>query len=161
MTNVIVRDYRSDDAGAVRACVVQLQEAERLVDPRLPAGEAMADAYVDHLHRWCERSSGTILVAEVDGNVAGFVAVMSREPFTEPDDPAGTYALVSDLAVLERFRRRGIGQALLDRALALADANGATEVRVAVLAGNDGARALYQAAGFAPYLETLARRTHR
>lgn len=35
----IIREYRPDDARAVRACIVELQEAERAIEPRLRPGE--------------------------------------------------------------------------------------------------------------------------
>jgi ribosomal protein S18 acetylase RimI-like enzyme len=90
--------------------------------------------------------------------VVGFAAVLTRVPYEGLDDPPGEYALVSDLAVREPFRRRGIGGALLAGAEGVAAAAGAAELRIAVLVGNDEAGRLYRSAGFVPYLETLAKR---
>jgi GNAT superfamily N-acetyltransferase len=154
----VIREYDSADAATVRQCVVALQESERVHDPRLPPGEEMADAYCEQIHARCRASDGRVFVAEQDGDVVGFVAVLAREAFTEPDDPPGAYALVSDLVVLPAHRGRGLGRRLLQRAEAHAREAGATELRVVVLAANETARRLYLSAAFQPHLETFSKR---
>lgn len=154
----VIREYRPEEAGAIRACVIALQEFERAIDPRLPSGEAMADAYCERLHARCSEADGRIFVAAERERVLGFVAVVAREPFTEPDDPPGTYALVTDLVVLEPHRGLGLGKRLLARAEAFARDAGARELRIGLLARNDTARRLYVEAGFEPHIEILAKR---
>jgi ribosomal protein S18 acetylase RimI-like enzyme len=136
---------------------VDLQEWERGLDPRLRTGESMADAYLAQMHERCRQWTGTILVAEVDGAVVGFAALYATIPYEELDDPPGEYALVSDLAVLHAMRGRGVGAALLDEAERRARDAGATELRIAVMSANDGAKRLYLRSGFAPYVETLSK----
>ena len=88
---LIIREYGRDDATALRKCVVGLQGFERSIDPRLRPGESMADAYCEHIHARCREADGRVFVAEQDGTVVGFVAILARENFTELDDPPGTY----------------------------------------------------------------------
>jgi GNAT superfamily N-acetyltransferase len=88
----------------------------------------------------------------------GFVAVLSREPFTELDEPPGFYALVTDLVVLEAYRGRGTGRRLLKSAEDFVRGTGATELRIGVLARNGPARALYLDHAFVPHLEILVKR---
>ena len=154
----MIRDYQEGDAAALRQCVVELQNAERAIDPRLLAGEVMADAYCERIHRRCREAAGRIYVAEEDSVVVGFTTVLAREPFTELDDPPGHYALITDLVVLEPYRGRGIGRQLLERAEAYAKQAGATELRIGVLSGNATARRLYLDTGFQPHLELLIKR---
>ena len=79
------------------------------------------------------------LVAEVDGEVVGYVAG----------------SLVVDVAELQRLvvaapaRRHGVARALLDALTALARDTGAARLLLEVRADNEGARAFYAAAGFA------------
>jgi ribosomal protein S18 acetylase RimI-like enzyme len=153
-----IRDYQPDDASALRQCVVALQEFERTMDPRLRPGESMADAYCEQIHARCRDADGRIFVAEQNGIVVGFVAVLAHETFKELDEPAGSYAFISDLVVLAPYRRRGIGRKLLERAEAFARAEGARELRIGVLARNDQARRLYLAAEFTPHLEIFSKR---
>jgi GNAT superfamily N-acetyltransferase len=155
--NTFIREFRDDDADALRACVIALQDFERTIDPRLRPGEIMADAYCDLIHARCRETEGRVYVAELEGAVVGFVAVRAYEPYTDLDDPPGTYALVSDLAVLPTHQGRGIGRLLLNRAEAFARDAGASELRVGVLSRNTTARRLYLAAAFAPHLEILAK----
>lgn len=155
---LLIREYRRADALALRQCVVELQECERVLDSRLRPGETMADAYCDRLHARCVEADGKLFVAEQDGAVVGFVAVLSLEAFTELDEPPGTYAFISDLVVLSPYRGRGIGRQLLQRAEAFAREADARELRIGVLAENLGARRLYLASGFLPHLEIFVKR---
>ena len=155
---MLIRDYEEADAAALRHCVVALQEFERTFDSRLRPGEAMADEYCEQIHTRCREAAGRVFVAELDGAVVGFVAALSREPFTELDDPPGHYALVTDLIVLEPYRGRRIGRQLLERAEAFIRDTGASELRIGVLADNRAARRLYLDAAFAPHLEILVKR---
>jgi GNAT superfamily N-acetyltransferase len=155
---MIIREYQDGDTAALRHCVVVLQDSERAIDPRLLAGEVMADAYCERIRARCRETEGTIFVAEESSLVVGFATVLAREPFTELDDPPGHYALIADLVVLEPYRGRGIGRQLLERAEAYARQAGATELRIGVLSGNRTARRLYLDVGFQPHLELLTKR---
>jgi [ribosomal protein S18]-alanine N-acetyltransferase len=73
-------------------------------------------------------------------------------------DPAGGIALarvaadeaeILTLAVIPAARHRGLARALLAVAMAHAQAAGARRITLEVSAGNEAARALYAAAGFA------------
>jgi GNAT superfamily N-acetyltransferase len=158
MTAQLIREFCDADLAALRECVVALQEFERTIEPRLRTGEAMADAYCEQLLARRTTQQGIIFVAEIDGRVAGFVAIFAKVPYEDLDDPPGEYALISDLCVLEPYRRRGLGRRLIERAEAYAWASGAVELRIGVLAANEDARSLYRAAGFSPSLEILTKR---
>ena len=85
-----------------------------------------------------------VLVAEVDGAVAGYIRLMHPTPF-----PASAHVLqVRGLAVDEALQRRGIGRALVEGALDAARERGMRRVTLRVLAPNAGARALYASCGF-------------
>jgi ribosomal-protein-alanine N-acetyltransferase len=62
---------------------------------------------------------------------------------------AGGEAEILTLAVAEPARRRGVGAALLDAAMAEAAARGAAAMFLEVSVGNEAARKLYARAGFA------------
>lgn len=152
-----IREYRAGDEAACRACVVELQDSERQIDPRLRPGEEMADEYWEAMRAQCDAYAGTVLMAEVGGAVAGLVLILTRVPAEALDEPPGEHALVAELVVRTRWRGRGIGAALLTAAEERARAAGASELRISVLSGNAVARRLYRSRGFARYLETLAK----
>jgi ribosomal protein S18 acetylase RimI-like enzyme len=142
----------------VRSCVIELQEFERGLEPSLPKGEDMADAYLAFLLYRCSRAAGRVLVAEVDQVVVGFVVLLARVEPEGPDEDQMPYAYISDLVVLPQYRRRGVGRALLDRAEALARSSGARILRVGVLVRNEPAARLYRAVGFTDYHLQLLKR---
>jgi GNAT superfamily N-acetyltransferase len=152
-----IRPYTQDDAAACRDCVVELQDAERALDPRLRSGDEMADDYLRQMHERCRDYVGSILVAEHAGAVVGLTMVLTRVPFESLDEPPGHYALVAELVVRAGFRGQGIGQALLHAGEQHARASGAAELRIGVLSQNQPARQLYLRDGFAPYSEILAK----
>lgn len=149
---------RRDDAH-LRECVIQLQEAERALDARLPPGEDIADSYIALLHERCAAWQGRILIAEdEDGTPLGIACVFAHVPSTEPDEPAGTYAMLNDVVVLPAARRRGIGRELLRAAEAFARERGAAVIRLEVMADNGEALELYETAGFLQRLVQMEKR---
>jgi ribosomal protein S18 acetylase RimI-like enzyme len=155
-----VRQYVPEyDHASLRACVVELQEYERSLEPQLPDGDSMADAYLADLQARCIRAKGVILVADIDReNVVGFVAVLTAVQQEELDEPPGSYAYVSDLVVRAAYRRRGIGEALMRQALAYAQDAGAKTIRIQVLSKNADAKRLYERLGFSEYRVELITR---
>ena len=154
-----IRDFRHpNDLPAVRMCVIELQEHERALDPRVPPGPAIADAYLDGLFLRCDRLEGRLFVAEADGQVVGYVSVLAACRSDAPDDDSAPYAYVEDLVVLPNHRGRGLGRALLGRAEAYAASRGRSTVRLRVKGGNGTARGFYARGGFAEYEVELEKR---
>ena len=147
----MIRDYEPHHRHQLRACLVELQDFERSLEPPLPEGEQMADAYLASLFEKCARWCGKVFVAEVDDAIVGFVGVLSRVPPEAPDEARADYAYISDLVVLPPYRQQGIAGALLDHAEAFACANGAKTLRIGVLARNLIALNLYHRRGFLDY----------
>jgi len=157
-THSLIRPARRGDRRALLRSIILLQEAERRLEPRLRPGRAIAPAYYAQLRRRCLAWQGRIFVAEQAGEVVGFVAVLTRVPFADLDDPPGTYALVTDLVIDPACRRKGLGRLLLGKAEAFARSRHATELRIGVLAANRPATNLYRKVGFAPCLALFGKR---
>jgi GNAT superfamily N-acetyltransferase len=161
MDHVQLRAYRENDNAAIHACIVELQDYERWIDPRLRPGIEMASDYFKQMLDRCRNYAGRIFVAESDAQIAGFTTILARIPFQELDEPPGEYALVSDLVVLKPFRRRGCGTALLRAAERYAVEQGARELRIGVLSANQPARRLYLEIGFHQHIEVLMKQLNR
>jgi GNAT superfamily N-acetyltransferase len=147
-----IRAYQTiEDFPAIRTCLMELQEFERALDPRLPPGTSMADPYLEGLFRRCDRFAGQLFVVEAAGRVVGFVSVLGACRSDAPDDDATPFAYVDDLVVLPHHRGQGYGRALLARAEAYAAAHGQTTLRLRVKGGNKVAREFYARAGYAEY----------
>ena len=85
-----------------------------------------------------------VLVAEFDGEVAGYVRLGRVSPLAASDH----VVTISGIAVDSPFQRRGVGRALLDAAATEARARGARRLTLRVLVHNGAAVRLYEAAGF-------------
>jgi uncharacterized protein (TIGR00290 family) len=154
-----IRDYdAARDLAAVRACFRELQEFERALEPDLPPGENVTEAYLTLLFERTARQRGRLFVAERGGRVVGFCAVQAAVVEEEPDNPPGSYAFLSDLVVLPEARGTGVGRALLERGEAFARAEGANVLVLTVLARNAAARQLYAEAGFRERYLSLEKR---
>jgi GNAT superfamily N-acetyltransferase len=157
-----IREYHPlEDLPAVRMCLIELQEFERALDPRLPPGAAIAEAYLEGLFRRCDRFAGQLFVAEADGQVVGFVSVLGACRSDAPDDAAAPFAYVDDLVVLPKHRGQGNGQALLRRAEAYAAAQGRSTLRLRVKGGNHPARTFYARGGYMEYEVELEKQLDR
>jgi ribosomal protein S18 acetylase RimI-like enzyme len=156
---MLIRDYESGDRAALRECVVQLQAAEREIDPRTADGESIADAYIDYLRNICGANRGKILVAELNGQVVGYTAVQLWDNSEEVHEEPYEYGYVSDLVVLDAFRRRGLGRALLDAAQAYTKHQHIELLRIGVLAGNETVRRMYHGCGFREHKVVLEKGT--
>ncbi len=154
---VEIRASTTDDTAAIERLIIEMQEFERRIDPRLLPGDEMASPYRRDMEERCRAQDGTVLVAVRAGEILGFVAVQARVPSVELDQAPGDYALISDLAVDSRWRSRGIGRRLIGAAEAFARNRGATELRIAVLAGNEPASHVYSSMGYEPYLHVLTK----
>ncbi len=86
------------------------------------------------------------MVAEIDGEVAGYVyAGVEPLSWKELRDEAG---FVHDLLVADAARRSGVGQQLLDAAIAWLKQRGMPRVVLWTAARNEGAHRLFERRGF-------------
>lgn len=87
---------------------------------------------------------GEVLVAELDGAVAGYVKVRAASSL-----PSHAHVLqIQGFAVDPGVQGRGVGRALLEAAAAQARARGARKLSLRVLGWNATARRLYERTGF-------------
>ena len=134
--------------GTVRECLIELQNHERQLNPRMPPGEDIVDDYIPLMLERCHQCHGKVMVAEVKGDVAGYVTILPKVKSEELEDGDAEYGLVSDLVVMGKFRGLGIGRRLLESAESYARVCGVRWLRIGVLAGNQPAESLYASLGF-------------
>ncbi len=132
----------------LRECLVELQDFERRLDPRMLSGRDIVDEYIPQMLDRCIECDGRVLIAEINGEIAGFATILTKVSSGDLEDGDLEYGLVSDVMVVERFRSQGLGRKLLEEAESFARANGVKWLRIGVLAGNDVADNLYSSMGF-------------
>jgi GNAT superfamily N-acetyltransferase len=118
---VLIRPARADEAGAIVACYEWLFAAPGSQPPMWDPEKAEA-----RLRSATEDAGSEVLVAEVDGAIAGFCAVYLDIESVR----FGRRAWVEDLAVDAGQRSRGIGKALLDGAKDWAREHGASHLEL-------------------------------
>ena len=133
MPEVAIRDVTVSDSPALARLLAQLG---------YPAGVAQV---ARRLARLEASAADRLLVAEVDGEVVG-LASLHVSPSLEYDGDAGK---VSALVVDERYRRRGIGEALLRSVEAAARERGCVLLFLTTAERRKDAHAFYRRVGLA------------
>jgi len=111
-----------------------------------PVSETVVALSFQRLLMFCRERPGTIdLIAEVDGERAGFLILLTDIP---DDVTQEEQAFVAFMAVAEPVRRSGIGKTLMRNAETEARRLGLPHLSLMVSADNGGARALYAGEGF-------------
>ena len=151
---VRLRPQRDDDVEALVALAKRAwEDVEASIDAILgsPLDRLVTPSWAAHheavVREACAAEATTVVVAEAGrGELAGFAAHRVHPP----SDGMSAYGEISVIAVDPGARNRGVGRALLGRAVAdLRDR--AVPVIMVETGGDDGhspARALYEAAGF-------------
>lgn len=144
-----IRAARIDtDFEQIRRCIVELQDYERKIDPRMPTGESIADAYLEEMRGKCKEHDGQVFLSEIDGEIAGYVTILGKVSSGNLDDGNLEFSCIDDLIVREQFRRYGVGTKLVEAAELFAKSKNARWLRLSVLARNTSARKLYSSSGF-------------
>jgi len=118
---VLIRSARADEADAVVGCYDWLFAPPGIVPPAWDPGAAAA-----RLRDAIAADDATVLVAEVDGAIAGFITAYADIESVR----FGKRVWVEDLAVDDAQRSRGIGKALLDAAKDWARERGASHLEL-------------------------------
>jgi ribosomal protein S18 acetylase RimI-like enzyme len=147
---VRVRPARHQDVLALSVIWQELMQMHERRDARF----ALA---VDAVQRWCtlahevlDRGDGFLLAAEHGGKLAGFcLGWLAKNPVIYHVSDVG---FISELAVSQATRRRGIGRALLQTAREWFGARHVSEFQLSTAVWNEDAQAFWRALGGAPLL---------
>jgi ribosomal protein S18 acetylase RimI-like enzyme len=111
------------------------------------------DVISERLAEWAGTPRAEVLVAELDGGVAGLAAVHATPHLARP----GRFARLIGLAVAREFRRRGVAAALVRAAEELARNWGCDRLEATSSRWREEAPALYAALGYEDQSERQAR----
>lgn len=126
-----VRAARPADLRVIRALDHEIWDPSHSPGPR-PNGDGTVS------------DDGTLLVAELGGDVVGYVSLVPPTPL-----PSNAHVTMIDgLAVHPEVRGRGVGEALVTAAVEHARHEGRRRIRLRVLGTNAPARRLYERLGF-------------
>ena len=152
MDGLTIRAARPSDGPELRRAVVELQDHERRLHPSRLPGEQIADAYLAWIEKRAAERSGAVLVAEIDGAFAGFIAGWIEEESHICETPeSNRFGYVSDICVLSAYRGRRIASRLLGAVERRLRDENVSCVKLFTLAANRAARANYERSGYAVY----------
>lgn len=144
---VLATRAKTGDAAAMEAIrPARPSDAGRLLPIMRELGEThdSPDALSAALRTTSLRTDSEVLVAEVGGEVVGFVYVHAIATVLRP----GTWARLASMAVAGAHRRRGIGSELLAAAEAVARVMGAESIELTSGVQRTGAHAFYRHHGY-------------
>jgi len=156
-TEIAIRQATAKDYDALCDIIDQVDTLHRDRMPHIfqkPPGPVRDREYI--LGLLADDDVG-LFVAEIEGQVAGFVHALVRDTPPWPVLVPRRRAFIDSLAVGQQFRRRGIGRALMNQAHKWAMAKGAVDVELNVFEFNQPALTFYRALGY----ETSTRRMVR
>jgi diamine N-acetyltransferase len=100
----------------------------------------------------------TILIAETNNEIAGFVTLQVHQVQQTPRMRKRRFVMIENMAVDPLLRRHGIGRALLRAAEDWAAQRGIAVLQLFVWEFNDAAMRFYESKGFVTELRGMARR---
>lgn len=156
-----VRSATPGDARALGRLGALLVTLHHDYDPRrfIAPGPGTEQGYGGFLVSRLERKDAIVLVADIDGEVMGYVyAGLEGNDWTALSGPAG---VIYDLVVDPGRRREGVGTALLQAALTMLSEQGAPRVLLSTAQQNETAQRLFANAGFRPTMIEMTRETSR
>ncbi len=151
---VRIRPATPGDGPALFGMWQRAREHNALVDRRIIPAPVSRPEFLAQLHDILERRQPAAFVAEVNGELAGFIS--GGVEANPPDRLPERHATIGYLFVEERFRRRGVGRALFGAVARWArDIEGVSHFEMTVVAADAGAAAFWRSIGFSPFISRL------
>lgn len=137
MPSVIIRDATEDDLPAVLRI---------LAESGIDGGESFTPEEArEHFARIRQRPGFRLLVAEVDGEIAGTYVLQILEKLGKRGTPAG---IVEDVAVAPARQGQGIGRAMTEHAREASRAAGCYKLALSSNLRREDAHRFYDSLGF-------------
>ncbi|MEA2308335.1 MAG: hypothetical protein QOI65_621 [Thermoleophilaceae bacterium] len=143
-----IRPAATGDAPLILALIRELAEYERLAD------QAVGTEADIERHLFGERPAAEAVVAELDGEPAGFALFFTT--FSTFLSRPGIW--LEDVFVRPEHRRAGVGRALLEHLAALAVERGCGRMEWSALDWNEPALAFYRELGARPLQDWIVHR---
>jgi ribosomal protein S18 acetylase RimI-like enzyme len=147
-----IRAGTPDDLARVQALNLDLFQHDAKFDPHLDMDWPHSPKGGEKYFQSRLGGEGVVLVAEVSGEIVGYLAGAIRPNFTYRD---GRQSELENMCVDVKFRRSGVGSALTDAFTEWSRRNGADEIYVSAAFGNERGVRFYQSRGFDSYAHDL------
>lgn len=136
--------------------VLSIQGARKTLRAQLILDEKFRELSRGWVKRWIRSRKGLVLLAEVDGEVAGYSLSFSKKNL--PLRRLKVLALIDDIYVKPRYRGIGVSSALKDRTLGELRRMGFEYASIEVHARNRKAHEIYKKWGFEDYATDMRKK---
>jgi ribosomal protein S18 acetylase RimI-like enzyme len=140
---ISLRPFTLEDQPFVRELFELSLENERQRAPGLALPPDVGERYLLQLIRDAGTKGGAILIAEREGERAGFIAALPQDQPSPWDESSGKSCIVMELHTHPRFQRQGVATALLRSIEQRFAELGFDWITLGVFATNGTARTLY------------------
>lgn len=153
MAEIIIRRATLEDLEAVLDLWQEMMDYHARLDRRFQPAEDGRDHFREVVQEWMVDDTWHVLVAEVGGEVIGYV--IGRVAENPPVFDMRYFGYVTDICVAADWRRMGVGRRLF---LALCDwfrRRGLTVIQLNAAAFNPVSQAFWREMGFRDFLERM------
>ena len=150
---VIIRKAVAEDVLPIVELWKELMDFHKERDKIFSRSVTGHERFADYLTGHISKENSCLFVAESGEDIVGYCLVYIEKypPVIELKE----YCLVQDIAITERYRRKGIGKRFLKEAQRWYCEKGIHRVEARVSTYNKAARGFWAEMGFKPYLETV------
>lgn len=154
---IALRAARPEDRPILVGFLQGLNQFEATIEDDRKDGRAAAELCYEQMLGKIAILGGAVVLAEVGGEAAGFIAwrIEEDEPYVR--DELIRHAEIAELYVEQRFRRSGVARALMDEAERMVRAQGLPRLFIGLLDGNETAEATYREMGYRAYARLLVK----
>jgi GNAT superfamily N-acetyltransferase len=149
----ILREAQRQDIPAIVALWEEMMDFHHAHDPRFRFAPNAARELQRQINAAIRSRSAHVLVAESAGYVIGYI--LGELHVRKPIYPMGRYGFISDISVTQRWRRRGVGRALVESLLLWFRRCEVTAIELFISEANPISVKFWEAMGFRPFLRML------
>lgn len=154
----MIEPYRPEYFADLVRFVSAIQEHERASVPELKTGDEIGKIYAERLLSMVKHNNGYILIARDNGiNIGMICAWVTQDDDMLLRDDKRKHAYVSDIFVVEAWRRKKIAQILLKEIENIMRQQGCQRIRICSKASNISAVSVYKANDYIPYETTFSK----
>jgi ribosomal protein S18 acetylase RimI-like enzyme len=145
--NLVVRAAEPGDLPRVAELAGELVRLHHATDPgRFFLADRIEEGYAWWFARELERAEAVILVATIDGAIAGYAyGTLEERDWNMLLDAHGA---LHDVFVASTARRGGVGRALVEALVRALEKLGAPRIVLSTMVGNEAAQRVFRACGF-------------
>ncbi len=148
-----IRTARVDDIDRVQQLWEEMTELHVELQPWFTLSEQGNKIHRDFLVQDLDDPAFHIVVAEEEGEVVGYCLAQLQQNL--PLFKQESYAHIHDLAVTERYRRKGVGEKLFTAMKQWIGEQGISQIRLQIVASNVLSSSFWPKQGFKEFNRTL------